>query len=66
MLEYLDNVNSAVDARYVPEDEMSAYPQLMSITKQPGLNYARLGPLHRAKAGQTVLMPSGVPHAVNA
>lgn len=31
MLEYLDNVNSTVDPRYVPEDEMSAYPQMMSM-----------------------------------
>ncbi len=31
MLEYLDNVNSTVDPRYVPEDEMSAYPQMMAM-----------------------------------
>lgn len=31
MLEYLDNATSTVDPRYVPEDEMSAYPQMMAM-----------------------------------
>ncbi len=50
MLEYLDNVNSTVDPRYVPADEMSEYPAMMKMMDDPanakksmGLNenYAR-------------------------
>ena len=51
MMEYLDNATSTVDPRYVPEDEMGSYPQMMSMmenrTNKPkqnvGLNenYAR-------------------------
>ena len=35
MLEYLDNVNSSVDARYVPADEMDEYPQMEKMMDQP-------------------------------
>jgi uncharacterized protein (DUF1800 family) len=31
MMEYLDNATSTVDPRYVPEDEMAVYPQMMSM-----------------------------------
>ena len=31
MMEYLDNATSTVDPRYVPEDEMAAYPQMMAM-----------------------------------
>jgi uncharacterized protein (DUF1800 family) len=31
MMEYLDNATSTVDSRYVPEDEMAVYPQMMSM-----------------------------------
>jgi uncharacterized protein (DUF1800 family) len=50
MLEYLDNVNSRVDPRYVPADEMGEYPAMEKMMADPanakksmGLNenYAR-------------------------